>query len=154
VAGQAAVFPNGGTTLVLPARTTSDDPQLRADQDYQTAAAALRHAWRGGGPFQRNRGQHGIPVADQRALPGGAGAHPIRDGAGHASQGLGTTPRRAERDLQAALADRDATALHPSARGLLGFIAARASGRSLHELSRRLATARPWTPRRSWTTPG
>src|SRR5947207_11861144 len=40
VAGQAAVFQNcGGTTLVLPARTASDDPQLLADRDYQTATA-------------------------------------------------------------------------------------------------------------------
>src|SRR6185295_20195007 len=48
----------------------------------------------------------------------------------------------AERDLQAALADREAIALHASARGLLGFIATRARPIDrLHELSRRLATA-------------
>jgi hypothetical protein len=38
--GQAAVFQNCASgPLVLPLATTSDDPRLRADRDYQTAAA-------------------------------------------------------------------------------------------------------------------
>ena len=40
LAGQAAFFQNcGGTPLVLPAATTIDDARLRADRDYQIAAA-------------------------------------------------------------------------------------------------------------------
>jgi hypothetical protein len=145
VAGQAAVFQNcGGTTLVLPARTTADDPQLRADRDYQTAAAYFYATQydEAAGRFRAIAGNTASPWRTSgrylaaRAL--------IRSVTVPAMRPKDSAQRlaAAERDLQAALADRDATALHSSARGLLGFIAARARPVDrLHELSRRLATA-------------
>jgi len=145
VAGQAAVFQNcGGTALVLPARPTSDDPQLRADRDYQTAAAYFYAT------------QYDEAAGRFRAIAGNTTSPWRTSGRYLAARALirsVTVPAMrpkdwvqrlaaAERDLQAALADRDATAFHTSARGLLGFIAARARPLDrLHELSRRLATA-------------
>ena len=145
VAGQAAVFQNcGGTTLVLPVPTTADDARLRADRDYQTAAAYFyatqydeaagrfraiasngTSPWRTSGRYLAARALiRSVTVPSMRPKD--------------ALQRLAA----AERDLQATLADKDAAALHVSARGLLGFIAARARPLDrLHELSRRLATA-------------
>ena len=145
VAGQAAVFQNcGGSTLVLPAATPSDDPQARADRDYQMAAAYFYAT------------QYDEAAGRFRAMASNAASPGRTSGRYLAARALirsvtvpATRPKdvaqrlaAAERDLQAALADKDAAALHASARGLLGFIAVRARPADrLHELSRRLATA-------------
>ncbi|HET9269843.1 MAG TPA: hypothetical protein VFO31_16815 [Vicinamibacterales bacterium] len=145
VAGQVSVFQNcGGTPLVLPAATTIDDARLRADRDYQTAAAYFYAT------------QYDEAAGRFRAIASN-GVSPWRASARYlAARALirsvtvpSTSPKDASqrfaaaaRDLQAALGDRDATAFHASARGLLGFIAARERPLDrLHELSRRLATS-------------
>ena len=150
VAGQAAVFQNcGGTALVLPGATTIDDARLRADRDYQTAAAYFYAT------------QYDEAAGRFRAIASNA-ASPWRPfGRYLAARALirsVTVPairptdaaRRiaaAERDLQATLADKEATSLHASARGLLGYAAAR--GRPverLHELAGRIAAAPSVSP--------
>jgi len=145
VRGQAAVFQNcGGTTLVLPAATTADDPRLRADRDYQTAAAYFYAT-----QYDEAAGRFRA-IAVNTASPWRTSARYlaaralIRSVTVPSTRPKDTAQRMAaaERDLQATLADKEATALHASARGLLGFIAARARPVDrLHELSRRLATA-------------
>lgn len=145
VRGQAAVFQNcGGPVLVLPIPTTADDPRLRADRDYQTAAAyfyAMQYD-EAAGRFRAIAGNTASPWRPSarylaaRALIRSVTAPAMRPK--DAAQRFAA----AERDLQATLADKEATAFHASARGLLGFIAARARPvERLHELSRRLATA-------------
>ena len=150
VAGQAAVFQNcGGPSLVLPAATTSDDPMLRADRDYQTAAAYFYAT------------QYDEAAGRFRAIAGNAASPWRPSGRYLAARALirsvtvpsmppKDTAQRltaAERDLQATLADKEAAALHASARGLLGLIAARARPLArLHELSTRIATAPAVTP--------
>jgi len=145
VAGQAAVFQNcGSTTLVLPAPITVDDPRLRADRDYQTAAAYFYATQydEAAGRFRAIAGNAASPwrpfgrYLAARALIRSVTvpAMPPKD----AAQRIAA----AERDLQATLADKDATTLHASARGLLGFAAAR--GRPLerlHELAGRISSA-------------
>ena len=145
VAGQAAVFQNcGGTPLVLPGATTIDDARLRADRDYQTAAAYFYAT-----QYDEAAGRFRA-IASNTVSPWRASARYLAARALIRSVTVPSTrPKDANqrfaaagRDLQAALADRDAAAFHPSARGLLGFIAARERPLDrLHELSRTLATS-------------
>jgi hypothetical protein len=145
VRGQAAVFQNcGGTTLMLPAPTTADDPRLRADRDYQTAAAYFYATQydEAAGRFRAIASNTASPWRPSarylaaRALIRSVTVPPMRPK--DAAQRLAT----AERDLRATIADRDAAAFHASARGLLGFIAVRERPlERLHELARRLAAA-------------
>jgi hypothetical protein len=144
VAGQAAVFQNcGGTALVLPAATTIDDARLRADRDYQTAAAYFYATQydEAAGRFRAIASNGVSPwrasarYLAARALIRSVTVPPTRPK--DASQRFAA----AARDLQAAIADRDAAGFHASARGLLGFIATRERPLDrLHELSRTLAT--------------
>jgi len=146
VTAQAAVFQNcGGGPLVLPAAAPADaDARLRADRDYQIAAAYFYAT------------QYDEAAGRFRALAANA-ASPWRASGRYLSARalirsvtvpsvVKDAPQRlaaAERDLQATLADMEATPLHASARGLLAFIAARARPvERLHELSRRLATSK------------
>ena len=145
VAGQAAVFQNcGGTPLVLPAATTIDDARLRADRDYQMAAAYFYAT-----QYDEAAGRF-RSIASNTVSPWRASARYLAARALIRSVTVPSTRPKdanqrfaaAARDLQAALADRDASAFHASARGLLGFIAARERPLDrLHELSRTLATS-------------
>ena len=145
VAGQAAVFQNcSGTPLVLPARTTIDDARLRADRDYQTAAAYFYAT-----QYDEAAGRFRA-IASNTVSPWRAGARYLAARALIRSVTVPSTRPKdagqrfaaAARDLQATLADRDASAFLASARGLLGFIAARERPlERLHELSRTLATS-------------
>jgi hypothetical protein len=146
LAAQAAVFQNcGAGPLVLPERAALDaDAVVKADRDYQIAAAYFYAT------------QYDEAAGRFRAMASNA-ASPWRPfGRYLAARALirsvtvpATRPKdavqrlaAAERDLQAALADRDATPLHASARGLLDFIAALARPIDrLHELSARIAAA-------------
>jgi hypothetical protein len=151
VSAQAAVFQNcGGGPLVLPPPPVPGaDARLIADRDYQTAAAYFYAAQfdEAAGRFRaiasntispwRPYGRYLAARALIRSVT--VPATPVKD----AAQRLGA----ADRDLQATLADKDATALHASARGLRDFIAARERPIvRLHDLSTRLATARTVTP--------
>ena len=145
VAGQAAVFQNcGGTALVLPAATTIDDARLRADRDYQTGAAYF-YATQYDEAAGRFRAIASNTVSPWRASARYLAARAlIRSVTVPSARPKDANQRfaAAARDLQATLADRDAAPFHASARGLLGFIAARERPLDrLHELSRKLATS-------------
>jgi hypothetical protein len=143
---QVAVFQNcGGGRLVLPADAPLDaDAGLKADRDYQIAAAyfyAMQYD-EAAGRFRA--------IAGNAASPWRASGRYLAARALIRSVTVPTMPPKdaaqrlaaAERDLQATLADRDAAALHASARGLLGLVAARTRPVArLHELSARLASA-------------
>jgi hypothetical protein len=145
VAGQAAVFQNcGSTPLVLPAATTIDDARLRADRDYQIASAYFYAT-----QYDEAAGRFRA-IASNTVSPWRAGARYLAARALIRSVTVPSTRPKdanqrfaaATRDLQAALADRDAAVFHASARGLFGFIAARDRPLArLHELSRTLATS-------------
>jgi hypothetical protein len=144
VAGQSAVFQNcGGGALVLPAETYLDaDARLKADRDYQIAAAYF-YATQYDEAAGRFRAIAGNGISPWRASGRYLAARSLIRSV-TVPRVVKDAPQRlaaAERDLQATLADREAAALHASARGLLDFIAIRARPLDrLHELSRRLAT--------------
>jgi hypothetical protein len=143
---QTAVFQNcRGGPLVLPRPAIPDaDARLKADRDYQLAAAYFYAT------------QYDEAAGRFRAIASNAASPWRPSGRYLAARALirsvtvpSTAPKdaaqrlaAAERDLQATLSDRDASAFHASSRGLLDLIAARARPIArLHELSARLATA-------------
>jgi hypothetical protein len=151
VGAQATVFQNcGGGALALPqAAGTSADARLKADRDYQIAAAYFYAA------------QYDEAAGRFRAIASNAVSAWRPWGRYLAARALirsvtipSTPPKdaaqrfaAAERDLQAALADRDAAPLHPSAQRLLDFVAARTRPLArLHTLAARLGTAASVAP--------
>jgi hypothetical protein len=141
---QAAVFENchdGPLVLPAPAAVGADE-LIRADRAYQTAAAYF-YATQYEEAVRRFR-----TIADDR---GSAWRPTGRYLAARANIRFATVPTAspdqdrlaaAETDLRAVLADTAAAPLHRSARGLLGFVAARIHPiERLHELSTRLTAA-------------
>ena len=151
LAAQAAVFQNcGAGPLVLPPPAAFEtDARMRADRDYQTAAAYFYATQydEAAGRFRAIASNAASPwrpfgrYMAARSLIRSVTVPTTRPG--NAAQRLAA----AERDLQATLADRESAPLHASARGLLGLIATRARPiERLHELSARLATAATVAP--------
>jgi hypothetical protein len=146
VRAQTAVFENcngADQELFLPdAAPPSADPLVLADRAYQTAAAYF-YAMRYDEALKRFRA-----IAEDTTSPWRkygrylAARSEIRMalvGAG----GAASTPQlaAAESDLKAVLTDTTAASLHPSAHGLLEFVALRARPiEQLHRLSRAVAT--------------
>ena len=151
LAAQAAVFQNcaAGPLVLPPAAAFETDALMKADRDYQTAAAYF-YATQYDEAAGRFRAISSNAASPWRPLGRYMAARALIRSATvpsptpkDAAQRLGA----AERELQATLADRDAAALHASARGLLAVIAARARPiERLHELSARIATAPAVTP--------
>ena len=143
---QAAVFQNcGAGPLVLPAvAPPGADAQVQADRDYQIASAYFYAT------------QYDEAAGRFRAIASHAASPWRTSGRYLAARALirsvtvpPTTPKDASqrlvaatRDLEATLADRAASALHASARGLIDYVAALSRpAERLRELSARLATA-------------
>ena len=148
LAGQAAVFQNcSAPDLVLPvAAPPWADRDLVADREYQIAVAyfyATRYdeaarrfraiaensqsPWRSVGRYLAARAMiRAATVPDEAADRPSASRNRLED---------------AQRDLELALEEPAASAMHPSARGLLDFVAGKLRPvERLHEVSRRLAT--------------
>jgi hypothetical protein len=151
LAAQAAVFQNcaAGPLVLPPAAAFETDQRMKADRDYQTAAAYF-YATQYDEAAGRFRAIFGNAASPWR--PSGrymAARALIRSVTVPSIRPKDAAPRlaAAERDLEATLADREAAPLHASARGLLGLIATRARPiERLHELSARLASAPAVTP--------
>jgi hypothetical protein len=143
---QVAVFENcAGSTLVLPEPVPAGaDLLLRADREYQTAAACFY------GTAYEEAGRRFRAIAGDSSSPWRiygrylAARAAIRQATVLTDTVATAAPlfARAETDLNAVLADPAAARLHASARGLLGFVAYRSRPvERLHELSRVLASA-------------
>jgi hypothetical protein len=146
VTAQAAVFQNcADGPLVLPTATPpGSDARVQADRDYQIASAYFYAT-----QYDEAAGRFRA-IASNAMSPWRSSGRYLAARALIRSVTVPATPPKdapqrfaaAERELQATLADGDATALHASARGLLDFIAAHARPvQRLHELSARLAIA-------------
>jgi hypothetical protein len=142
---QAAVFENcPDGPPVLPPPAADADETTRADRAYQTAAAHFYAM-----EYEQAATEFRAIAADSRSVWRPFGRYL----AGRATIRFATIPTSspdrqrlaaAEADLRDVLADAAAAPLHPSARGLLGFLSARIHPiERLHELSKRLTARQP-----------
>jgi hypothetical protein len=148
---QAAVFQNcRGGPLVLPAAAPPGaSTAIQADRDYQTASAYFYAT-----QYDEAAGRFRA-LASNAASPWRASGRYLAARALIRSVTVPSTPPKdaaqrltaATRDLEATLTDRDASALHASARGLIDYIAVLTRpAQRLREISARLATAQTVAP--------
>ena len=148
---QAAVFQNcAAGPLVLPQPAAFDaEAHVKADRDYQIAAAYF-YATQYDEAAGRFRAMATNAASPWRPLGRYLAARALIRSVTVPSMPPKDAAQRlaaAQRDLQATLADREAAALHASARGLVGLIAARDRPIDrLHELSARIATSATVAP--------